>query len=101
MKTVFVLAASALTLAVLVPGDAEARRGVRGGYGGGRSMVAGPRYGGGYYRRGYRPGLGVAVGAGALAIGAAAAGASYYGSGDPCVQPQQYSDGSTRLVRVC
>jgi predicted metal-dependent hydrolase len=110
MKTVLILAASILTLTVLASSDAEAqRRGVRaGGYGavGARGVVvASPRYRGGYYRRGYRPGLGVAagLGVGALAVGAAAAGASYYGS-NPCLQQQQYWTGyayQSQWVRVC
>jgi hypothetical protein len=73
-------------------------------------VVAGPRYRGVYYRRGYRPGWGVA--AGALAVGAAAAAASpyYYGgyyaypANDPCLQQQQYWTGygyAWQWVRVC
>src|SRR5829696_3547351 len=95
MKTIIALAASALVLTVLLPSDAEAqRRGVRvGGYravGPRTVVVAGPRYRGVYYRRGYRPGLGIA--AGALAVGAAAAAAPYYYGGygytasDPCLR---------------
>jgi hypothetical protein len=107
MKTLLSLAGAVLALTLLAPSNAEAqRRGYRagGGYGGGgarRVVVAGPRYrgGAGYYRRGYRPGVGLAVGAGALAVGAAAAGASYYG-GDQCLQQQQTAYG-LQWVRVC
>jgi hypothetical protein len=115
MKTVLILAASAMALTVLVPSDAEAqRRGVRAG-GGARAVatrrvvVAGPRYRGGYYRRGYRPGWGAA--AGALAVGAAAATVAspyYYGYSypayDPCLRQQQYWTGygyAWQYVRVC
>ena len=125
MKHVLTLAASALMLTVLLPPDAEAqRRGVRvgGGYravGARRVVVAGPRYRGGYYRRGYRPGLGIA--AGALAVGAAAAAAPYYYGGtyaypstyyggtyaypaDPCLRQQRVWNGygyQWQWVQVC
>ena len=116
MKTIMTLAASALVLTVLLPSDAEAqRRGVRaGGYravGPRTVVVAGPRYRGVYYRRGYRPALGIAAGvaAGALAVGAAAAAAPYYGgygytASDPCLRQQQYWNGYSyqwQWVRVC
>jgi hypothetical protein len=99
MKTA-ILAVSLLTLTAVVPSDAEAQR---------RAPVVSwsPVRGIGvdYYRRGYRPGVGVAagIGAGALAVGAAAAGASYYGS-DPCLRQQQYWTGygyQMQWVRVC
>ena len=112
MKTCLALAASALALTVLLPSDAEAqRRGVRvgGGYravGARGVVVAGPRYRGAYYRRGYRPAVGIA--AGALAVGAvgAAVAAPYYGYGNanPCLRQQQVWNGygyQWQWVRVC
>jgi hypothetical protein len=113
MKYFLALAASALTLTVLLPTDAEAqRRGYRGGgyraVGARRVVVAGPRYRGAYYRRGYRPGWGVATRA--LAVGAAAAAAPYYYGGyaypasDSCLRQQQVWNGygyQWQRVRVC
>ena len=80
MKRLFLLAVSTLMLTSLAPEQADARRlGVRAGVVGRGPVIVGrgPVYG---YRRGYRPGVGAAIGLGVLgaaAVGAAAA-APYY-----------------------
>ena len=114
MKYAMLLAASALTLTMLIPEAADARPGMRRhGYGGG-VVRRGPVVRPGYAYRGYRrgPGWGPAVGLGVLgaaALGAAAA-APYYGYGDygyadPCLRQQEVYDAYGRIVvrtvRVC
>jgi hypothetical protein len=129
------MVASALTLMVLMPVDAEAqRRGVRvgGAYRAVGVRAVRPGYGVAVARRGYyggyrggyyRPGLGLAVGAGAIAAGAAAAAAAspYYGgygyggygypyggyaypAANPCLRQQQVWNGygyQLQWVQVC
>jgi len=108
MKRLSLLAVSTLMLTSLAPEQADARRlGVRAGVVGRGPVIVGrgPVYG---YRRGYRPGVGAAIGIGVLgaaAVGAAAA-APYYGYGyDPCLRQQQVVDawGNAQwaYVRVC
>jgi hypothetical protein len=108
MKRLFLLAVSTLMLTSLAPEQADARRlGVRAGVVGRGPVIVGrgPVYG---YRRGYRPGVGAAIGLGVLgaaAVGAAAA-APYYGYGyDTCLRQQQVVDawGNAQwaYVRVC
>ena len=112
MKIALLVAGSAaLLFTTLVPEQADARAGYRGGgvYRGG-VVRRGPMVRPGYaYRGGYRRGVGwgPAVGLGVLGAAAvdAAVAAPYYGYGDPCLRQQQAYDVYGRIVwqtvRVC
>ncbi len=115
MKIAMLAAGSAaLLFTTLVPEQADARAGWRGGggYRGGvvrRGPVVHPGYA---YRGGYRRGVGWGPAVGLGVLGAAAVGAAvaapYYGSygyADPCLQQQEVYDAYGRIVlrtvRVC